>query len=192
MCKKAVEYCEKALLKPVIESGKSVYDVRATPGNEKKYYKLRVGDVAKFFNKPEVKAQLGVTKKWSDTNIAVLKAFHKYGAYDTTEFVNHLLDEGLKVLVVHGEQDYITNAIGALNWMVTLKGMFNYGDILQKTPFKTIEYKVSGVLGKIKFSQYTNGAKLAFIKVIEAGHSFALNQPKGIQAAFEAFLSGQI
>ncbi|EER00355.1 Vitellogenic carboxypeptidase, putative [Perkinsus marinus ATCC 50983] len=190
-CEKAVKECNTNLITPVSAFGKSTYDLRVSPGDEDEYFELLIGDVAKFLNKPEVKAKLGVTKKYEDLNIKVMRAFSKYGAYDRTEFINPLLDDGLKVLVVNGDQDYVTNAIGALNWMVTLKGMFNYGDILQQTPFKPLEYE-SGVLGKIKSSQYPNGAKLAFIEVNEAGHFFQLNQPKGIQAAFEAFLSGEI
>ncbi|EER09660.1 hypothetical protein Pmar_PMAR008799, partial [Perkinsus marinus ATCC 50983] len=49
-----------------------------------------------FFNKPEVQTQLGVDKQWHKNNEDVLDAFLKYTAYDTTSFVTHLLDKGLK------------------------------------------------------------------------------------------------
>lgn len=43
-----------------------------------------------------------------------------------------------QVLVVHGEYDYITNAVGGLNWMVTLHGAQNYGKMLDESPSKTL------------------------------------------------------
>ncbi|KAF4725241.1 hypothetical protein FOZ62_023787, partial [Perkinsus olseni] len=52
----------------------------------------------------------------------IYNAYNKYTTYNTTYFVTSLLDKGLKVLVMNGDQDYITNSVGAEAWVLNLKG----------------------------------------------------------------------
>ncbi|KAF4717665.1 hypothetical protein FOZ63_000126, partial [Perkinsus olseni] len=97
------------------------------------------------------------------------------------------------VVVVAGNYDYITNAIGNLNWMTGLKGKDNYGEKLRAVQPKTLKYPKGGVLGTVRASQYaTTGAKIAFINVTDGGHYSELNNPRGMQRSFQDFLYGRL
>ncbi|KAF4748247.1 hypothetical protein FOZ62_007550, partial [Perkinsus olseni] len=133
-----------------------------------------------------VQQELHVSKTWTPNNKDVFNAFKRYIAYDATYYVTALLDKGLKVLVVNGDQDYVTNAVGSLDWMVKLKGALNYGEQLKQVPAKTVQGAT------IKALKYSNAAKLAFIEVTNAGHSVTVYDPSAMQREVEAFLTGQL
>ncbi|KAF4647193.1 hypothetical protein FOL47_004940, partial [Perkinsus chesapeaki] len=107
------------------------YDIRVEAGNEPKYYKILPGDPKDFYNSRDVQTKLGVSKAWEPLDQEVLARFTKHGSFDVTFAVNQVLDAGLKVMVVSGDADFITNGIGALNWMLTLKGKKSYGKKLK-------------------------------------------------------------
>ncbi|KAF4754224.1 hypothetical protein FOZ63_015986, partial [Perkinsus olseni] len=111
-CKRAVDTCDRATLLPLVDKGISHYDVRVPSGQEKTKYVLK--------SRP------------------VYNAYNKYTAYNTTYFVTSLLDKGLKVLVMNGDQDYISNSGDTETWVLNLKGADKYGEKLRgvlKTEF---------------------------------------------------------
>ncbi|KAF4681205.1 hypothetical protein FOZ60_012454 [Perkinsus olseni] len=137
-CKRAVDTCDRATLLPLVDKGISHYDVRVPSGQEKTKYVLKSRPVDKFLNDQKIQKELGVSKKWQPTNSEVYNAYNKYTAYDTTYFVTSLLDKGLKVLVMNGDQDYISNIGGTETWVLNLKGADKYGEKLRgvlKTEF---------------------------------------------------------
>ncbi|KAF4661265.1 hypothetical protein FOL46_005818 [Perkinsus olseni] len=113
-----------------------------------------------FLNDQPVQQELHVSKTWTPSN--------------------------KDVLVVNGDQDYVTNAIGSLDWMLNLKGILNYGEQLKQVPAKTVQGAT------IKALKYSNAAKLAFIEVTNAGHSVTVYDPSAMQREVEAFLTGQL
>ncbi|KAF4679326.1 hypothetical protein FOZ60_015208 [Perkinsus olseni] len=173
------------------------YDVRASTGEEGKFFKTNPGSAVGFLNRRDVQTKLGVTKlgapqAFVQSNPEVREAFSKFTTYDTTSFVVDLLDGGIEVVVLAGNYDYITNAIGNLNWMTSLKGKDNYGEKLRAVQPKTLKYPKGGVLGTVRALKYaTTGAKIAFINVTDGGHYSDLNNPRGIQRSFQDFLYGR-
>ncbi|KAF4688392.1 hypothetical protein FOZ60_002858 [Perkinsus olseni] len=124
------------------------------------------GPVGSFLNRRDVQTKLGVAKKYFSNNEEVLDAFNKFTTYDTTSFVEDLLDGGIKVVVLAGNYDYVANAIGNLNWMTGLKGKDNYGEKLRAVQPKTLKYPLGGVFGTVRALKFaTTGAKIAFINV---------------------------
>ncbi|KAF4744869.1 hypothetical protein FOZ62_029467, partial [Perkinsus olseni] len=163
-CQDATTFCESVTHGPVEEKGTSLYDVRAPTDEDDQYFKIKPGPVNEFLNKINVQTELGASKEFVEVNEEVLEAFDKFITYDTTSFVVDLLNEGIKVVVVAGNYDYITNAIGNLNWMTSLKGKDNYGEKLRAVQPKTLKYPKGGVLGTVRALKYaTTGAKIAFI-----------------------------
>ncbi|KAF4738817.1 hypothetical protein FOZ63_019034 [Perkinsus olseni] len=196
-CADATKFCDSAALTPVENRGRSKYDVRTSTGKEGKFFKTNPGSAVGFLRRRDVQTKLGVTKlgvpqAFVQSNLEVREAFSEFTAYDTTSFVVDLLDGGIEVVVLAGNYDYITNAIGNLNWMTGLKGKDNYGEKLRAVQPKTLKYPKGGVLGTVRALKYaTTGAKIAFINVTDGGHYSDLNNPRGIQRSFQDFLYGR-
>ncbi|EER09359.1 Carboxypeptidase Y precursor, putative [Perkinsus marinus ATCC 50983] len=191
-CKNAIATCDAITMDPMGRINKSLYDVRARKGEDFVFYALIPGDATGFLNKPRVKQALGVSKTWKPLDYEVVRDFSKYSAYDGSFFVTQLLDHGLKVLAVNGDQDYITNAVGTTEWLFKLKGREGYGEALQHSRPQDIKYPGIGVVGTSRTSHYHNGAKLAFVEVKNAGHRIMLNQPRAMQEIFQSFLSDKL
>ncbi|KAF4727113.1 hypothetical protein FOZ62_029424, partial [Perkinsus olseni] len=152
-CRKAAVTCESLLVDPITKTGTSVYDLRVDDGNEEDLYAFELGDV--------------------------FEVFGQYTTYDTTHFVTELLNKGMKVLVLNGDQDYVTNSLGTLKWLSSLEGTEKYGEKLGRVPTKNRKYGEGQLLGRLWASKYASGAKLAFIEAMSTnGFSSRLRSPR--------------
>ncbi|KAF4679353.1 hypothetical protein FOZ63_026722 [Perkinsus olseni] len=166
------------------------YDVRVSPGQEYQHYAFQPGRADCFLNTPAVQKELGVSKHWEPSNDQVFQAFNKYTAYKGVYHTTQLLDSKLKVLVVNGDQDYLTNAVGTTEWLFKLHGIENYGSMLgQVTPVPLKDAK-GRPFGNIQALKYGNAARLAFLEVTGGSHRLVLNEPVGMQQTLWAFLDG--
>ncbi|KAF4681984.1 hypothetical protein FOZ60_011257 [Perkinsus olseni] len=191
-CEDAANYCGDSLLDPLDAARISRYDVRVRPGLEWKNYKLITGNAEIHMNDKAVQAAMGVSKKWLSSNSQVFGDFHKFQAFDTTKVVSTLLDDALQVIVFNGDQDFVTNSIGALYWLGSLRGTVDYGAQLAVAKDKPLEFKKGGRLGTIRSVKYATGGSLAFINVTDGSHTAVLNKPLEMHQAIEAVLSGAI
>ncbi|KAF4681986.1 hypothetical protein FOZ60_011259 [Perkinsus olseni] len=191
-CQEAANFCRDSLLDPLKAASISQYDVRTAPGLEHKYYKLITGTAETHMNDKTVQAAMGVSKQWFSFDGQVFQDFHKFVAYDTKKVVPSLLDQGLKVVVFNGDQDFVTNSFGALYWLSGLKGSVDYGEEIAAAKDTPLKFKEGGSLGTIRAVKYTTGGYLAFIRVSDGSHRPVLNKPLEMQQAFEAVLSGAI
>ncbi|KAF4661732.1 hypothetical protein FOL47_006552 [Perkinsus chesapeaki] len=142
-----------------------------------------------YLNRRDVQDAMGTHKYWIPNDPQVFSAFERYGAYDTTAVVSELLDSGLQVRVVNGDQDFVCNTIGAYYWTTNLKGRADYGRILAAVKPKTLKFKRGGPLGTIRKAAYPSGGSLALIEVLNGGHVFTLNKPLEMQQAIEQFFA---
>ncbi|KAF4663580.1 hypothetical protein FOL46_004657, partial [Perkinsus olseni] len=94
------------------------------------------------------------------------------------------------VLVVNGDQDYLTNAVGTAEWLLKLKGVEKYGEMLGHVRPVPLKDDKGRAFGNIKALKYGNAARLAFLEVTGGGHSLVLNEPVGMQQTLWAFLDG--
>ncbi|EER16739.1 hypothetical protein Pmar_PMAR022586 [Perkinsus marinus ATCC 50983] len=168
------------------------YDVRTEDGRESRFYKFNPGNVEKLLNRKNVQDELGVAKSFQMQNDEVFSDFRPYAAYDTTYFVNELLDQGMKVFILNGAEDFVTNYGGTEKWVFSLNGQINYGSKLSSSLRRTLQFPRVGVFGKYYRYSFANGAHLAVINVINSGHDMILDAPEGMQQAFNSFLSGQL
>ncbi|KAF4737668.1 hypothetical protein FOZ62_003651, partial [Perkinsus olseni] len=96
------------------------------------------------------------------------------------------------VIVFNGDQDFVTNSIGALYWLGSLRGTVDYGAQLAVAKDKPLEFKKGGRLGTIRSVKYATGGSLAFINVTDGSHTAVLNKPLEMHQAIEAVLSEAI
>ncbi|KAF4731617.1 hypothetical protein FOZ63_009162, partial [Perkinsus olseni] len=100
---------------------------RVSPGQEYQHFAFQPGRADGFLNTQAVQKDLGVSKHWEPSNDQVFQAYNKYISYKGIYHTTQLLDSKLKVLVVNGDQDYLTNAVGKTEWLFKLNGIENYG-----------------------------------------------------------------
>lgn len=79
--------------------------------------------------------------------------------------VEKILSYGLKVLIYHGDKDYICNWVGGLSWVENLN--WEFSKEFKETQF---ERKFGG-----EYKQVNN---LEFFRIYEAGHMVPLDQPE--------------
>ncbi|KAF4687863.1 hypothetical protein FOZ60_003422 [Perkinsus olseni] len=168
-CKAAVETCETTTLGPLVKAhisdlrSSALHGVsmlfRVSPGQEYQHFAFQPGRADGFLNTQAVQKDLGVSKHWEPSNDQVFQAFNKYTAYEGIYHTTQLLDSKLKVLVVNGDQDYLTNAVGTTEWLLKLNGIENYGVKLgQVTPVPLKDAK-GRAFGNIQALKYANAAK---------------------------------
>ncbi|EER16572.1 Serine carboxypeptidase, putative [Perkinsus marinus ATCC 50983] len=191
-CLNAVKLCDSATVTQLRKTPRSIYDVRTEDGRESRFYKFNPGNVEKLLNRKNVQDELGVAKSFQMQNDHVFSDFRPYAAYDTTYFVNELLDQGMKVFILNGAEDFVTNYGGTEKWVFSLNGQINYGSKLSSSLRRTLQFPRVGVFGKYYRYSFANGAHLAVINVINSGHDMILDAPEGMQQAFNSFLSGQL
>ncbi|KAF4702233.1 hypothetical protein FOZ62_025897 [Perkinsus olseni] len=96
-CADATKVCESVTLGPLKKKGTSIFDVRASTGEEEQFFKTNPGPAGDFLDKIDVQTKLGVSKEYVSPNFEVAAAFDKFTTYDTTSFVTDLLDGGIEV-----------------------------------------------------------------------------------------------
>ncbi|KAF4664923.1 hypothetical protein FOL47_004876 [Perkinsus chesapeaki] len=165
------------------KEGLVLYDVRVAPGakNLEKMFKYKTGN-------PTVQKAMGVSKKWVGLDRQVLDSLTRFGAYNTTASITEALDAGLRILVVHGDADYITNAEGGLFWMSRLAGRFSYGKQLNAAPEQPLKVG-DEMIGTARMAKFSNNAKFGYVKVKDSGHMLLRNRPRGMKVLANKFMS---
>ena len=143
-------------------------------------------NVGVYLAQPEVQKALGVDashSKWSDCNRAVAMAFELAGdwmqAFD--KLLPEQLDDGIRVLIYAGDQDYICNWLGNQAWTQALEWTHQ-----KEFQAATADDWNSGA-GTL---QTSNG--FSFLKVIDAGHMVPRDQPAAALTMLNQFITGQI
>ena len=122
-------------------------------------------NVGTYLDRPEVRATLGVgTRKWSDCNHVVALSFELSGDWmqHYQQMIPDQLNDGIRVLIYAGDQDYICNWLGNQAWTQALPWP-HQGEFNSTTPKPwLVDGKEAGTL------QSSNG--FSFLRVYEAGH----------------------
>lgn len=134
----------------------------------------------KFFKKAATKNAEGFDskQKWTDCNDNVWNALHKYDFIaDSAPYLTDLMENGIKVLAYHGENDFICNWIGGQNW--TNAHEWSRRQEFNAAPFIEKEYGYKKCVGKF-----------CFIKFKNAGHLVPMDQPELALKMIEEFAFG--
>jgi len=184
-CLVAIETCNAALLIPYTLTGMNPYDMRAKCAKPPLCYDF--SNVATYLDRPEVRSALGVgSRKWSDCNHVVALAFELSGDWMQSyqQMIPDQLNDGIRVLIYAGDQDYICNWLGNQAWTQALpwphQGEFN----TTKPVSWQVDGKAAGTL------QSAHG--FTFLRVYDAGHMVPRDQPAHALAMLNAFLAGTL
>jgi carboxypeptidase C (cathepsin A) len=170
-CTEAFELYSEVLMMPVITTGANVYDLRL----QNPYDFTAMDD---FFNDPQVIREIGAKKSWVGVNVTVwqhlapVDFLHSFQALIPT-----ILEQGIKVLIYAGDQDYICNWLGVQAWTNNMEWEGRESFNLAKTQ------RWEG--GTMKYFK-----KFAFVTVADSGHMVPMDQPKNSLKLFEALLAG--
>ncbi|WFD22517.1 carboxypeptidase C [Malassezia equina] len=184
-CQTASTFCEGALSAPWEKTNTSFFDWQHGPEYEEGAY------VSAFLNSEETRRHLGIDKfligdrhdgTFVDCSDQVYNDFASTGdgVRDSTWAVEHILENGVRVLSYSGRRDFICNYIGNGHWIEDLawSGQQGYRD----APLE--DWYVHGH----KAGQFRHYGHLTYAIVDEAGHFVPLDQPSHALAMFARWI----
>ncbi|KAK3280824.1 hypothetical protein CYMTET_11358 [Cymbomonas tetramitiformis] len=184
-CLAATELCNAGLLIPYTLTGMNPYDMRVKCAKPPLCYDF--SNVGVYLGRPEVQKALGVgSRKWSDCNREVALMFELAGdwMHDFQQMIPDQLNDGIRVLIYAGDQDYICNWLGNQAWTLAL-------DWPHKAEFNAtapadwnVDQKKAGEL------RTSNG--FSFLRVLDAGHMVPRDQPAAALDMINSFISGKL
>lgn len=140
------------------------------------YIGIDLDYVKKFYNRADVKAELGVEKTtWALCNSVYQTLLHEDFLIDCSPYLTPLLNDGLKLLFIYGDKDMAVNWIGGdrMAKNIVWNGQANYAS----------QSFVQGKYGKEK--SYKN---MRFVIIPNAGHLAPHNEPGPIYELFNEYL----
>jgi len=183
-CIFAIDTCNIGLLIPYTLSGMNPYDMRVKCAVPPLCYDF--SNVAKYLERPDVKAALGVPagRHWADCNRAVALSFELSGDW-MQSFETKIPDQlasGIQVLIYAGDQDYICNWLGNQAWTRAMK--WAHAD----------EFKAASVspwmVGGKEAGTMQASHNFTFLRVYDAGHMVPRDQPAHALAMVNSFITG--
>jgi cathepsin A (carboxypeptidase C) len=169
-CSQAYEEYSETLMLPIYATATNVYDMRL-----KEPYDFSAMDA--YLNDPRVKRQIGARKTWVGVNTTVWQQLAPIDFLHSFQgLIPPILDEGIKVLIYAGDQDYICNWLGVQAWT-------NKMDWSGHAAFNQAETErwIGGTL-----KHYKN---FAFATVANSGHMAPMDQPENSLKLFNALLA---
>ena len=181
-CLAALIYCNVKLMKPYQDHGLNPYDMRLKCEKPPLCYDF--GEIGKYLNRREVQETLGVSANWQECNFQVNMQFLYDFMKDYDSLIPELLEDGIRVLIYAGDQDFICNWIGNKKWVMNLewsgKEKFNaQTDQL----YKDARYEAIGYMREF--------GPLSFLQVFQAGHMVPMDQPEKSLFMFEDFIKAR-
>lgn len=185
-CLAATESCNLGLLIPYTLTGMNPYDMRIKCAKPPLCYDF--SNVGTYLERPEVLSAIGVDSKhkWSSCNKLVTIGFELAGDWMKSyqQMIPDQLNDGIKVLIYAGDQDFICNWLGNQAWTQALPWP-HQGDFNTTAP---VDWNVAGK--KAGELQSSNG--FSFLRVLDAGHMVPRDQPENALAMLNAFISNKI
>lgn len=188
-CVKATSVCDKNLLDPVAENGANIYNLRQEcQGDTSNFCTDSVPPIDKWLNKPEVLKTLGVgdVGRWEVCSEGVSADFSKAG--DASKPLQRQAAKALEqipMLVYAGDGDFICSWLGNQAWTNALD--WSGHDAFNSSQPQALRANGSAQdYGEIKAA---NG--LAFVRIFNAGHCAALDQPAAMFDLFSRWMAGE-
>ncbi|KAF4725691.1 hypothetical protein FOZ63_027640, partial [Perkinsus olseni] len=147
--------------------------------------------VGAFANSRPTQRFFGMDTAWRVINSDVNREFEVDTPRNYGQFLPHLLNGGLRILVFAGDRDYLCNWMGSLAWTKRLDWMGS--DTFRKS--KLIEYRLPNgeIVGKWKGSTLSGtGGQLIFMKLYGAGHYAAMDVPQPALMMVDEFLNNKL
>ncbi|KAF4671226.1 hypothetical protein FOL46_000392, partial [Perkinsus olseni] len=183
-CKMALRVLMSDLILPVTLMGRNFLHLDSKhllPEEDPSWMK-----VGAFANSRPTQRFFGVDTAWRVHREFEVDTPRNYG-----QFLPHLLNGGLRILVFAGDRDYLCNWMGSLAWTKRLDWMGS--DTFRKS--KLIEYRLpnGATVGKWKGSTLSStGGQLIFMKLYGAGHYAAMDVPQPALMMVDEFLNNKL
>ncbi|CAG8629184.1 13992_t:CDS:10 [Acaulospora morrowiae] len=151
----------------------SVYDIRVSNTS---YSSMPSADYVSFLNKPEVLRSIGAESFGNRTFVECSDKVFNYfsetgdGIRSYKPHVEYLLEKNIRVMLYHGDADYICNWFGGLD--VTNQLVWKNQREFNAAPMQY--WKVDDVIA----GQIRKFGNLWFVKVYESGHAVPFHQAK--------------
>lgn len=142
---------------------------------EGSYIGLDFNFVQDFYNRGDVKAELGVEKIWTLCNPLYQTLLHEDYLIDCAPYLTPILNKGLKLLFIFGDKDMAVNWVG--------------GDrMAQNIVWDGQEQYASQKFVQGKYGNEKSYKNMRFVVIPNAGHLAPYDQPGPIYELFNEFL----
>jgi len=155
----------------------NVYDIREPCEHLPLCYDLSFVD--DFLEQPAVEQALGVSgRPWSECNDTVHTDLSADWMTDFTDTMGTLVKSGLKILIYHGDKDFICNWRGG------------------ETFSNNIPWDGSADFNKLSYTkwedygEYRHLDNLTFLRIYNAGHMVPMDQPVAAERMLDKFIAG--
>ncbi|KAH9821652.1 putative carboxypeptidase C [Melampsora americana] len=208
-CVPATLYCWSSIAGPIQSSGLNPYDVRLKcdqSTNPLCYEEM--GWIETYMNQPDVRDELGVpaSLKFESCNYDVNRAFQMSGdnMHNSAQLLPELLDNGIRLLIYAGEDDFMCNYLGNERWMLELDTQFTqefsikrhkYFSDVAKEKQSTLGLdqaprSEAGHVGTIR-SAGQGAGNYTFVSFFESGHMVPHDQPEVANELFDKWLRNE-
>jgi len=179
-CINAYDMCNLIEVEPVILTGVNPYDIREQCEYPPLCYNF--DNIDSFYNEESTIEALGAAKdKWMECNriVEMRLVFAGDWMLNFAEDLPILLENDIRVLIYHGEYDFICNWYGGFNWMKHLEWKYQDNWLAAANTTWYVDGEVAG------YNKSSNG--FTFLKVLNAGHMVPMDQPVNALAMIEQF-----
>ena len=168
-CVQAANDCRLNVEEPYyMYSGRSAYDIRVPAPSDSENV-----DFEDYLNLVKIQNALGVERSYTLFNWNVYYAFGNTGDLAYPDFLadlGMLLDNSVRIILYHGDADYICNWFGGE--AVSLNISYCNSDGFRKAEYAPLIYE------GIEYGEVRHWANLTFIRIYDAGHHVPYYQPK--------------
>jgi len=192
-CVPATLYCWQNIVGPISQSGLNPYDVRKKCDRNGKDGPLcyrEMSWIETYLNREDIKAELGAPQKlnFQSCNMQVNQAFSFAGdgMHNSAALLPPLIEDGIRVLIYAGDQDFMCEWIGNKEWTLALNSTVQAEFVANGDhEWRTLEDNT--LAGEVR--QAGEGAgDFTFVRVYQAGHMVPMDKPKEALDLFNRWL----
>ncbi|KAF7728044.1 hypothetical protein EC973_006680 [Apophysomyces ossiformis] len=174
-CVAASTFCNFQLVKPYMDTGLNPYDINKLCSGGSLCYDI-LYSVQKYLNRPEIVKAVGAhIKNFKSCNTDVNHDFQAAGDWmrPYVRLLPDLLNNGIRLLVYAGDNDFVCNWVGNKAWTLELQwdGQQEYNTSNDKTWLSRSRAEA----GEMRTSK---DGRLTFLRVYKAGHMVPYDQPE--------------
>ncbi|KAI0077822.1 serine carboxypeptidase [Panus rudis PR-1116 ss-1] len=189
-CASASQFCENALMNPVLNSDWNPYDIsKKCDGklDDTLCYPI-TKQIEKYLSQPEIKKTIGLDPAIGNFSLVSEQVGRDFMAnlddvFPTQWYISALLERGVKALIYVGANDWICNWIG--NERMTLGLEWTHQETFNSQPLR--EWKVNGTVAGVTRS----AGPLTFVTIHGAGHMVPYDKPVESLELVKRWLSGE-
>ncbi|MBW0479329.1 hypothetical protein O181_019044 [Austropuccinia psidii MF-1] len=205
-CVPATLYCWSSIYGPIQNSGKNPYDVRMDCDRDVNplcYDEMNW--IENYLNREEIRQELGVPSgiQFESCNYDVNRAFQLSGdnMHNSASLLPQLLNNGIRLLIYAGEDDFMCNYLGNERWMLALESPFQqefennqnkyFSRFQLSRPNSTAQASSKSTHAGMVRSAGPGAGNFTFVSLFESGHMVPHDQPEIASELINKWLENQ-